>query len=164
MRAFRHEDFAGAQRLLEEHWPRIKGAMLLHTRALRSLALETRAAVLLNPPATTAPRRAYKEHSLNAIIQALRKTNRRDAPATADALKAAHARRRGSDQTARSYLARALALYQAAEMRERACVVAWRLAILTADDSERARQEDAAAKLGIRDLAQWARFRAPGLE
>jgi hypothetical protein len=164
LRAFRRGDDVGARALYDEQWPLIVDALLLETRALRTLALECKAAVLLSGAAMQAHGKRRWIKTARQLIRAIEPTQRTDARPLAAMIRAAVALVLGDRAAAEEHLRWAANLFDDVHMKERACVARWQLAKLRGDDAERARQEQVAVTLGVAELETWSRFRAPGFD
>ncbi len=156
--ALRHEDYVAAHVLLQRDWGKIRDSLLLRTRALRCVILDVRAAVLLNLPTTSRPRR---QRIAAALVGDFERTQRKDAAPSAHVMRAAvHSLAANQDQ-ALHHLRTAERQFADASMRERQAMTAWQRSRLEGDDVQRARHEEVLRGLGIADIDNWARYRTP---
>lgn len=164
LRALRQGDDEKARELFDEQWPQIVDALLLETRALRTLALECKAAVVLSRAAMQARGKRRWLKMARQLIRAIEPTQRTDARPLATMIRAALAHVLGDHRAAEERLEWAATLFDDVQMRERACVARWQLAKLRGDDAERAHQERIATSLGVANLETWSKLRAPGFD
>src|SRR5690606_32587650 len=130
-------------------------ALLLETRALRTLALECKATVVLSRAAMQAHGKRRWVKMARQLIRAIEPTQRTDARPLAAMIRGALAAVLGDRAAAEEHLQWAANLFEDAQMRERACIARWQLAKLRGDDAERASQEQVAAGLGVVELETW---------
>jgi serine/threonine protein kinase len=161
LQAVRRNDLPRARDLLKREWPLITDSLLLRTRALRCLILETKAAVVLG---SWSEGRFTIGRGISGLLlaRAIGSTARTDAPPSGLVWRAAIAHRRENLTLSLAYLKQASDMYKAGNMRERQCLVDWQRAVLAGETALAEQCEESARALGVEDIAGWARYRTPG--